>query len=199
MHGFLEPRDDTPQRKSRQPKTNKTNEKVDNKAVGGHWEGQQQARAGPTVERCERCWNFHIRLSVTESPRSAVSLRHTWAAIGPQPPMAPACATAPAASVERLFILFRPSFPFCLRSSHHQDQGPGPGPAQAPSASSKQQAALSAVRTHDATAGRIDASVLPCNSALSHCTTTLLDGCCCCCAAGDARRAKVEGSEDEMR
>lgn len=51
LHGFLEPRNDTPQRKSRRPKTNKTNGKVDNKAVGGHWEGQQASKRAPEGRR----------------------------------------------------------------------------------------------------------------------------------------------------
>lgn len=105
---FLGPMDDTPQRKSRRPRTNEaseTNGKVDREQASRGRRGHR----GPTVERCTRC-------SVTELSHqtfdtgSGEPLRHTWAAIGPQPPMPPACATAPAASVERLFILFRPLF-----------------------------------------------------------------------------------------
>lgn len=37
--------------KSRRPKTNKTNKKVDNKAGGGHWEGLQGSKRAPEGRR----------------------------------------------------------------------------------------------------------------------------------------------------
>lgn len=83
------------------------------RASGQLGEAQLRAR-GPTV-LSHRKSDVKVQVQEVGEPKTHMG------AIGPQPPIPPACATTPAASVERLFILFRPLclFPRSAASQHH--------------------------------------------------------------------------------